>query len=103
MILSGGGINWCWYLEMEIDGKFANVKREWRLHNFDEMQGSRDHPKKVDGDYSIREREGKRELGEHFAPRFMLGVEVHKRNRSGKIEMKYYPLREKAERFHYCK
>lgn len=50
IIVDGGGINWCWYTEYEIErtteGR-ATATKLWsdRFHKFDEYQGAGKHPK----------------------------------------------------------
>lgn len=55
LILSGGGINWTWYLQVRIEGDELKPLAEWRLHNFDDHQGALAHPDKVDGSYRMIE------------------------------------------------
>ena len=48
MIVSEGGMNWCWFTELEVseDGKSVKIIRYWRMHNenMDKWPESINHP-----------------------------------------------------------
>lgn len=71
LIVSGGGINWCWYTWFDvesIDGRetIGRIVRSDRFHRFEERQGANDHPQTdwflnhsftEPADWQLRERE----------------------------------------------
>lgn len=88
-ILSDGGIRWSWYMHLTThkDGT-CTVEREYRLHC--ERDHGR-HPTAVGG-YNVKEKEGKREPGETFPPRFATAIMVETYN-GDKVRRRTYPLR----------
>jgi hypothetical protein len=47
VILSGGGINWCWYHwgQLDLEARTFTETRADRFHRVDERQGADSHPK----------------------------------------------------------
>lgn len=56
LILVSNGINWTWYCHVRlINSKQCEVLKEYRLHDYDELQGALEHPKITHGTYRVIE------------------------------------------------
>ena len=78
-----GGINWTWYCHVILlNAKQCKVVKEYRLHDFDDSQGSSQHPKKLAGNYLVIEKKTK----DWNEPRIATGLSISLNN---KPEKKY--------------
>lgn len=55
VIVSGGGINWCWYHWLTLDDKTMTAveTRADRFHRFNEWQGADNHPTPTVFDFDV--------------------------------------------------